>query len=322
MGRLRKPRLLPALMAVVMAVAWPLETTAQRAGYPPRDAPPPREPAGDWTPPPRRGNDGGGLGTALIITGLIGGAALCAAYCKKDTKKPDALREQLLRDGPQFPDQFALGTISAYGFVRNGWPIVLDYETAEGADTTLTVTVGDRDWTVALPGGRQLVKIRYDGGAADRSTPALFVLRSSTWRPNGTEVPQDIQVNGLGCGPRAVGSVAINSLSFQPSARQVGGDFARFGYAATSPFNRVGMEILRYRGERQGTKTVITVTPVSIFQEKSRPPGAYGPRVWDGVDAASRRASSGLHRLRVRGWETDGDESWVAAISRDVVAAP
>lgn len=328
MEHLRKSRLLAAVMAAVMAIAWPLESAAQRPPYdtPPSSDTPPRSadaPTGDWTPPVRRGSDGGGIGSAAIIGILIGGAALCAAYCKKDTKKTDAaLREQLLRDGPQIPDQHALGTLSAYGFVKNDWPVVLDYETTEGADTTLTITVGDKDWTIPLPGGRQFVKIRYTGGAAKTSTPALFVLRSSVWRPDGREEPQDIQVNGLGCGPRAVGSVAINNLSFQASSRQVGGDYARFGYAATSPFNRVGMEILRFQGRREGAKTVITVTPVTTFQERSRPPGAYGPKVWDGVDQASRQGSTGLHRLRVRGWETDGDESWVAALSRDVVSIP
>jgi hypothetical protein len=313
-------RLLPVALAGLLAIAWPLESAAQ---YRRGDQPPPRDTSSSdgWTPPVRRGDDGGGLGTALII-GIIGGAALCAAYCKKGAKKPDAMREELLRDGPQVPDEFALGTVSAYGFVRNNWPVVLDYETAPGADTTLTITVGDRDWSVALPGGRQQVKLRYEGGAAQRSTPALFVLRSSVWRADGTEVPQDISLIGLGCGPRAVGSVAINNLSFQPSGRAVGGDYARFGFAATSAFNRVGMEILRYQGRREGRTTVISVTPVTTFQERSRPPGAYGPRVWDGVDQASRRSSSGLHRLRVRGWETDGDESWVAAISRDVVEVP
>jgi hypothetical protein len=318
---LRKPhRLLPALLAGALCVAWPLETGAQyRRGDRSRTSDAPSEQP--WTPPVRRGDDGGGLGTALII-GLIGGAALCAAYCKKDTKKPDAMRDQLLRDGPQIPEEHALGTLTAYGFVRNNWPVVLDYETAEGADTTLTITVGERDWSIALPGGRQQVKLRYEGNAAQRSTPALFVLRSSVWRSDGTEVPQDITLMGLGCGPRAVGSVAINNLSFQPSARRLGEDYARFGYAATSPFNRVGLEILRYEGRREGRSTVITVTPVSVFQERSRPRGIYGPRVWDGVDQTAQRGSRGLHRLRVRGWETDGDESWVAAISRDVVEIP
>jgi hypothetical protein len=313
-------RQLSAAMAGLLAVALPLEAAAQyRRGDPPPTSSEPQSPP--WTPPVRRGEDGGGLGTALII-GLIGGAALCAAYCKRDTRKADALRGQLLRDGPQIPDTRPLGLFAAYGFVRNGWPIVLDYETAEGADTTLTVTVGERDWTVPLPGGRQLVKLRYEGEAAARATPALFVLRSSLWRPDGTEVPQEIAVVGLGGGPRAVGSVAINGLRFQPSARQVGGDYARFGYAASSAFNRVGMEILRYEGLREGRAAVIRVTPVTTYQERSRPPGTYGPRVWDGVDQASRRGSTGLHRLRVRGWETDGDESWVAAISRDVVQVP
>jgi hypothetical protein len=41
--------------------------------------------------------------------------------------------------------------------------------------------------------------------------------------------------------------------------------------------------------------------------------------MWDGQVAASGQPSHGVHRLQVRGWETDEDESWVAATSTDQV---
>lgn len=304
-------RITAIVLASVMAFAAP----AQPLG---RDLPSTDVP---WRPP-RPDRDSGSAASAAII-GVVGIGLLCAAFCKKDTREVDPMTERLLQEGPVVENEYPKGVVVMYGFVRNGWPIVMDYDTAPGADTTLSISVGGRDWNVPLPGGRQQIKFRYEGGAASKSVPALFVLRSSLWARDGTEIPQDIEMIGFGCGPRAVGSVAINSVSFRPSAaRRVGVDYANFGFLASSPFNRVGMEVLRYTGRREGRTNVIVATPVARFGERARPRGPYGPRVWTGIDETLGRPSSGLHRLRVRAWETGSDRSWVAAISPDAVSMP
>jgi hypothetical protein len=61
---------------------------------------------------------------------------------------------------------------------------------------------------------------------------------------------------------------------------------------------------------------------VARFGEQLLRPGPYGPRMWGGLDDASRRPSRGPHRLQVRGWEVAGDESWVTALSTDEVVGP
>lgn len=320
-------RIVAVGMAATMAAALPLDAFAQRRppGYPDGDRS--DAPSAPWSEPRERDRGKGNAGTIAVI-GLIGIAALCAAKCKSPKREAgnpqDAeLAQRLLRDGPIVVDEYTEGVVVMYGFVKNGWPVVIDYATAPGADASLTISLDGRDWTIPLGGGRQQVKFAYQGGGAAESRPALFVLRSSLWAADGSERPQDIDLIGFGCGPRAVGSVAINSLSFRTSMpTRLGLDYANFGFAAASPFSRIGMEVLHYTARPDGNATLITVAPVAAFQESARPRGPYGPRVWNGLDQTSGRASRGLHRLRVRAWDTSSDRSWVAAVSRDAVIIP
>jgi hypothetical protein len=118
-----------------------------------------------------------------------------------------------------------------------------------------------------------------------------------------------------------VGSVAINQLAFALSGRQLGGDFARFGYVAEGDFNKVNMEILRFtHGQRNG-RQVIDAALVTEFRQGAVPAGPFGPRMWNGLDSR-RSPSRGAHRLQVRGWEVEDDESWVSAISDAEVQVP
>lgn len=304
-------RSMAAVMAAVTALALPPAASSQDTAS--TDAP--------WRPP--RPDPGSGSGASAAVITVVGVGLLCLAFCKRDTRQADPMSQRLLRDGPIVEDEYPRGVIVMYGFVRDGWPIVIDYATGEGADVTLSVSVAGRDWTLPLEGGRRQIKFNYEGGAAAKSTPALFVIRSSRWGRDGAEIPQDLELIGFGCGPRAVGSVAINSLRFRPSASpRIGVDYASFGFSASSPFNRLGMEVLRYTGRTEGRTNVIVATPVARYGESARPRGPYGPRIWNGIDQTAGRASSGLHRLRVRAWETGSDRSWVAAISPDAVTMP
>jgi hypothetical protein len=209
-----------------------------------------------------------------------------------------------------------------YGFIRNGWPIVIDYASDPTSVTTLSVSVGGQTWTTPLESGRHLVKVIYDGGAAPDSAVALIAVQAAAPSDGGTGDPRRVEVNGIGAGPRAVGSVAIEDLNFAVSGQQIGGDYARFGYRTSSEFNKVTMEILRYGlGKRDGRR-LITVDTIAQYRVGSLPPGTFGPRMWDGREQTSAQASHGVHRLQVRGWEVDGDESWVSAISDQAVRTP
>jgi hypothetical protein len=229
----------------------------------------------------------------------------------------------LLQNGPQTPKVLPEGTFPIYGFIRNGWPMVADYKSQTDSITWLTVSVpGAPVWSQRLPSGEHLVKVIYTDGDAPRSAVALIALQSRAETTGDEVIPLPIEVFGLGAGPRAVGSVAINGVNFALSARQLGGDFARFGYIAESDFNAVDMEILRFAPERHDGRRVITATTVAQYRTGAVRRGPFGPRMWDGREQKSQRASTGRHRLQVRGWEVEGDESWVTALSPSDVLVP
>jgi hypothetical protein len=322
-----------AALCLVLALAPAVPGAAQppyRSSSHTSDAPPvpPPPPSRDAEGHPQRHHQ---PDTGSVVAGAaIAGVVACLIFCGRHTDKPRARaddtddapdRRDLLQNGPHVSDTQPLGVYAVYGFVRDGWPIVVDYDSDPESATWLTITVGDKSWTQGLESGRHFVKLQYRGGGARESTPALFTLESAV-RGTRPSQPSPLIILGLGCGPRAVGSVAINDLRFAVSGRQVGGDFARFGYRTSSPFSRVAMEILRYGRETRDGRPVLTVATVAEYGLGAVPPGTFGPRVWDGRELRSGQPSHGPHRLQVRGWEVDGDESWVSAISPDAVTGP
>lgn len=308
-----------ALVATV-ALVWPTERLGYAAAAPAAastgcgvgyraawvpceaDDPPP------YQPPP---NIGGGKDWVKVAI-LVAVTAAIACVATKCLSKSTPSAEKLLADGPQLPDDHPAGVGVAYGFVRNNWPVVLDYVAQEGADTWLTITVGKTSWKVPVGNGRQQLTFPFEGGFAEQPTPALFTLES--YGPDGALIP--VQMLAIGCGPRAVGSVAINNLRF---VRGPGDAFASYSYQSEATFSRVQDQVLRFTSKRDSKGVfVITTQAVAQLKQKSQPPGPYGPRVWDGRDNG-RQPSIGLHRVRVRGWETDQDQSWVATTSFDAV---
>ncbi|HEX7943575.1 MAG TPA: hypothetical protein VF495_02860, partial [Phenylobacterium sp.] len=275
----------------------------------PRSAPPSEPP-----PRPRRDDDGGGSVVPLIVgAGLL--AALVAAS-NDPPKPPPAPRkptpDELLANGPLVFAANALGTFSAYGFVQDGAPIVVDVQADPSARTQLNITVGDRVSSLPIdPGGEPLV-IRYQGGGAAEPQVALLKLTSTVRNSRGKDMPSPIQVTGLGAGERAMGSVAINQLSFGPPLLQAAaGGQATLGYVTESPFDLLATDILRYW--RGGGNTIV-VERVWRRTYRQLNPRAYSGGPWNGRDAANK-ASKGSHLLQVTGWELTGDRAWVAAFS-------
>jgi hypothetical protein len=249
-----------------------------------------------------------------VATNCLGGG--------KQAQAPGPSRQDLLRDGPRAPASWPVGAYPIFGFIRNDWPIVVDYRSEPDSITRLTVSVEGRPvWSARLPSGDHYQQIRYTGGDAPGSKVALFVVQSEARSASGPGEPLPVEVRGIGAGPRAVGSVAINQLAFAFSGRALGGDFARFGYVAEGDFNKVNMEILRFTPGRQNGRKVIDTAMVIEFRQGAVPAGPFGPRMWSGLDNR-RKPSRGVHRLQVRGWEVEDDESWVSAISDSAVEVP
>ena len=292
------------------------------SSVPPSRGTPPGVPRSDYADGERHGNDwvpwAIGLG-ALAIT-----ATAVAANAKKNGTAVDD--QGLLQNGPRFPDSYGVGVFAVQGYAGDGWPVVVDFLSRPGTCTTLEISVGDQlvsskplDWEGR--GGRQFAQIDLPKGTERRGAAtrnrnpakvAMYVIHSRTpacGQP-GPRTPAPVEVYGIGAGPRAVGSVAIENLSFGPARPRFPNEQVAMGYEAKTPFNHAAVEILRY----DVTPDATNVQRVRSTRTDAVQVGANSGGAWDGMSDRGAR-STGVHRLQVRGWFTENDRSWVGAIS-------
>jgi hypothetical protein len=282
-------------------LAYPPQVDNQRQRPQPPTPEPSREHHSDnWVP--------------WAIAGVIGVAAIAAATHKAGAAVPT---DSLLESGPRFPDSYTPGTFAVQGYVGSAWPVVIDFLPQPDTCTTLDISVDNKlEWGTILDpdgrSGRQLLKVmapeRKKGQAA-----AIYVIHSRTpacGQPGEQQLAR-VQIYGIGAGPRAVGSVAIENLQFGPPRPRFPTERAGIEYDAKSPFNHTSIEILRFDEKTPG---VINVERVRSSRTDAVLVGSNSADPWDGTTQGGTR-SIGVHRLEVRGWFTENDRSWVGAIS-------
>jgi len=244
------------------------------------------------------------------------------------TTTPPVDSESLARNGPQFPISQSVGTFNVEGFVRGGWPFVIDFKSQLDTCTWLEITTDEKTtWSRILDvdgsAGRHILEIDLPQNLASEPRPAQYAIYSTqpACAPGAEAVPEKarrylpILVYGIGGGPRAVGSVAVNKLQFGPPTPQFPREVATFDYVTESDFGRVSEEILSYRQAESGQWTVVLVHALQLYATIH---GTHHGN-WDGTGQAGNRMA-GIYRLQVRAWNTVNDEkSWVGAISQDSV---
>jgi hypothetical protein len=235
--------------------------------------------------------------------------------------QPD-ISQQLIQSGPQFPAQFSMSCAPIKGFLRGGWPVVIDYQPAGGSDVVLEIhTMGnDQPYVVQLDGSARRQIVRLDLPESISKTPqvALFLVRAV--KPDGSAAA-GMQLFGLGAGPRAVGSVAIDQVDFRPGSMRVSQkQKASYSFYSRSDFNRTVVEILRVqRRADEITVSLARSTPLDVGINRGTWVGKKEPLTWDGYDGENH-ISKGPHLLQVRAWLNAQDErDWVAAWSPSTV---
>lgn len=269
------------------------------------------------------GHKHGHNGFWIVLVGLAI-AVLIGVIINRTTFSSDnnvPADQALLEQGPQLPMSYPDGSLSIRAFTRDGWPIVVDFEPQPGTVTQLEVTTGSghhrhSEKIVLDPDGshgRQLMRVAMpDTGSATRPTPATYVVSSIPIATFDVEQPQAVglaplKIYGIGGGPHAVGSVAIEQLAFTPL--QPG---ARFTYLAKSEFNRARAQVQQLQRAADGT---IQIQPVVDFFGSNLSVGPHGG-IWSGPETA---AGPRVFRLQVTAWYTNDDRSWVAALAPDLI---
>jgi len=207
-------------------------------------------------------------------------------------------------------------------FVRGGWPVVIDYR----PDGTSTVVLeihaagSDQPYVVPLPREprRQLVAANVPQSFGEAPQVALFLVRAVRAETNAAG---GMRIFGLGAGPRAVGSVAIDQVDFQPGSMRVSKkQKASYSFYSRSDFNRSVVEILRVQRHADEIKVSLArSTALGAAINRGTWVGKKEALTWDGYNG-DNQLSSGPHLLQVRAWLTaQNDRDWVAAWSQNTV---
>lgn len=233
------------------------------------------------------------------------------------------IADRLAADGPRFQEVFNFACLPVRGFVRSGWPLVVDYEAEGGAVAVVEIHLPGRD-PIVLPlpvGSERQRQVRVlPPGLGDEPTPAVILLRVDRSQVE-TPSPMPTRIYSLGAGPRVADAPAIDELAFQPAELRLGNsDLASYSFHAGAGFKGVSADILRV-DERDGVLQVRQVRshPVAGGVAPDAWIGREPPLTWNGT-SDGRQVSLGHHLLQVRLWsapESGGD--WAAYWSADTV---
>ncbi|MBN8443098.1 MAG: hypothetical protein J0M28_15555 [Thauera sp.] len=305
---LRRP--CAGLAAAIVATA--VSTCSAWAQTYPSDgpaAPPPSEGGG-------RGGGGGGGGAGVGIS-IDLGPLLRSLFSRP---APEAV--ELAQGGPRLPEAYAFASLSFPAVLKGGWPAVVAYDIAPGAEVEIEfATTGADPQRFRLPsppadaGGRERVLLTFElparlGKELTAGMVSMHVLSSS----DDARKPV-VRLHGLGAGPLAVGSVAIDNVVFEPEQfRLATGQRAYYGFHSKSDFSRAGVDIARLERQGEGVR-LVRVRSDAVRQSIARNAwvGREPPLYWDGR-TQNGQPSLGPHLLYVRAWAADAGD-WVIAWS-------
>jgi hypothetical protein len=307
-------------MLVFLAVpAWGQALPSQSDTTPKTDFPPAGAPASQHSPTkgghpaetnPGRTPHGSDNGPAI---GAAIGAAGAGVIIGELIAHHDASPEKLSHDGPQVPKEFDMSGFVIKGLVHPNWPVVLDFMIDSPGSVQVDIIADKQQYRATMtntPNRRGYAIIRLPANFGTKLQTAIYHIRSIPVAGANTPAP-GLRTYGLGAGERAVGSVAIDQLTFQPATiHPKANEVADYGFHAHSAFDGVRAEFIfttLYNGR----------VLVQKDQEEKLSPVPEGERArgtWKG------KGKPGEHMLQIRAWrglENGGD--WVVAWSPDIV---
>lgn len=264
------------------------------------------------------GGGGGGFGIGIDLFGIL---KAIQGGDKAEASEPPPLAGE----GPQVPPVQSMGRWQVEGVLKGGWPVVIAWSAPAGTAFEISFAVeGQPPMSQILEGnesGRGFAQFELPGNFGEAVQAGTVSFR--TIRAIGGATLLEPRLLGLGCGPLAVGSVAIDEVVFEPSSVRVReGQRAFYGFHSKSDFSRATVDIARV--ERSGGDVrMLKVRSIEVRQSVSRNAwvGREPPLAWNG-HGNDDAVSSGAHLLLVRAWAPDPGD-WVIAWSpATVTVAP
>jgi hypothetical protein len=223
--------------------------------------------------------------------------------------------ESLSKNGPHVPKEFDMSKFAVHGLVGPKWPVVLDFILDTQGMVQMDIIADDgHHYRVRIPNvahkrGYAILRLPADFGK--KTQAAVYEIQSLPAAGATTPAPA-VRTFGLGAGEKAVGSVAIDQLTFQPAViHPKAKEVANYAFHAHSAFNGVRAEFI-----------FTTLSNGRVLVEKDQeaklapiPEGEKARGTWEG-----KGGKIGEHMLQIRAWrglENGGD--WVVAWSPDIV---
>lgn len=277
---------------------------------------------------------GSGEPTRVIVMPQVPAFSNCSFGSQGMPMGSSEARAELLdRHGPQLPAVFGLSSLAIMGFSRGSWPVAIDYALEQ--DSLLLVVIspeGETPLIYRLEGkkGHWVSKLQIPPSVGEQLRVSQYLVQTLD-DSVGRVMPSHIHIHGIAAGPKAVGSIGIDQVSFAPSSIHLGHEKAQFTYHSISDFDDTEVSFVRLAKSRSGEILAAAVNKKamgSIAQNHMK----NGD--WDGsiktedlvknFSAEVRQwlvAPTGQHILQVRAWRSrDHGGDFVTALSETIVA--
>lgn len=217
--------------------------------------------------------------------------------------------DDLLKNGPKVPQNMSMSHLIVDGLIGPGWPVGLDFELGGPGSVLLDITTADKvQYHQVLTNklnGRGIT-ISYPDGLPDKLQSATFDVQAAA--PAGSSGPSPtMRVYGMAAGPNAVGSIAIDQITFGPAQLKMK-ETAQFNFHSHSDFSNVRADFM-WTGlkdnqieMKQESETLLSPVASNEHAQGSLP----------------GKGSVGQHLLQIRAWRGNSGD-WVVAWSPDVV---
>jgi hypothetical protein len=310
-------RVLTLILATTLATSSQTNQRNYPHGHPPETKPgtPPcgyrGRNCGQVSPPPQHHDNHTARNVAIGVgVGALAGLLIASSVSAHESGPIKTLGAE----GPQFAEVLHMSTFQVSGLVKGGWPLVVDYEAEAGTYAILTVASQNAaPFSQVLPipeTARRSVILQVPPSLGSDLKVADFTIRASV-SPYDPRL-RYFRIYGFGCGPRAVGSVAIDQLRFGPQVINSQQGDTQFSFHAHTTFDKVKAEFMQ-------VALVDNCIEGKIFDDKRIDRRVLeDDSVFDRWNA--KKAHQGQIQFRVRGWmaaEQGGD--WVSAFSPDLV---
>jgi hypothetical protein len=267
--------------------------------------------AGNHNADTNRGQHVSGMsgGEEAGIIGGIAAAGLATALLVHHYQHALPSSENLMKNGPQVPKSFVMNHLIVDGLIGPGWPVGLDFLLEGAGNVTLDITTADKvqyhQILINNLNGRGIT-ITYPDGLPDKVQSATFDVEAVP--PAGTKGPAPIlRIYGMAAGPKAVGSIAIDQVTFGPPAVQRKQN-VQYGFHSHSEFSNVRADLM-FTGLKDNH---IVMKQDDEVQLNPVTPNEHAQGSIPG------KGTAGQHLLQIRAWRGNSGD-WVVAWSPDVV---